>query len=51
MKTNLFDFEFPGAIPVETAVNACLRDLGTTSLTYGAFLHDFSTAVTPKFAL
>lgn len=51
VKTNLLKFDSPGGISVETAVNGCLRDLGTTSQTYGAFLHDFSTSMTPKFVL
>ena len=51
VKTNLIKFEKPGGISVESAVNGCLRDLGTTSQTYGAFLHDFQTSLTPKFVL
>ena len=39
------------AVTVQQASKGCLRDLGTTDLTYGAFTHDKQMRMTPRFFL
>lgn len=41
----------PQVITTDRATNGCLRDLGSNSMTYGAFAHGMVMALTPSFVL
>ena len=38
-------------INADRATNGCLRDLGSHSLTYGAFLHELLMNIAPSFVI
>ena len=38
-------------IPIDKAVKGCLRDLGSTSLTYGGLRHELAMRIVPKCIL
>ena len=51
VKTKLIGDDGPGGISTEQAVNACLRELGSTSKTHGHISHDLMQNLTPKSVL
>ncbi len=38
-------------ISTSRATGGCLRDVGSTGLTYGSFIHDFQIRMTPSFVI